>query len=54
MRVQLTEQKENVQGVEREFLWRTIKTDILAEDVDTLNSKKNIIKDQNKINGSIF
>ena len=49
MRVQLTGQKENVQGVERVFLWRTIKIDILVEDVDTQNSKKNIIKNQNNI-----
>ncbi len=54
MRVQLTGQKENVQGVEREFLWRTIKTDIHVEDVDTQNSKKSIIKNQNKIYVTIF
>ena len=49
MKVQLTGQKENVQGVEREFLWRTIKTGILVEDVDTPNSKRNIIKNQSNV-----
>lgn len=54
MRIRLTGQKGNVQGVEREFLWLTIKTDIHVEDVDTQNSKKNIIKNQNKIYVFIF
>lgn len=48
MTSRLTGQKGNAQDVGREFLWRTIKTATLVEDVVTLNSKKNTTKNLNR------